>query len=69
MTHMPFEDLEQAYEFLARAIDAAGPDREALFLTKLALTLAHQVGDLDMFKNCIQIALEEMPNPTPIVGA
>ena len=37
MTTMPFEDLETAYETLATAIDTAGAQREALFLTRLAL--------------------------------
>ena len=46
MTPMPFEHLEQVYEQLAEAIDRAGPANEALFLTKLALTLAHRLGDL-----------------------
>jgi hypothetical protein len=37
MSAMPFEDFETAYETLATAIDQAGPAREALFLTRLAL--------------------------------
>ena len=37
MSAMPFEDFETAYEALAMAIDSAGPEREALFLTRLAL--------------------------------
>ena len=47
MSVMPFEDLEIAYETLATAIDSAGPEREALFLTRLALVLGHELGDLD----------------------
>ena len=35
-----------AYEALATAIDAAGPEREALFLTRLALVLGHELGDV-----------------------
>jgi hypothetical protein len=41
MSAMPFEDFETAYETLATAIDQAGPAREALFLTRLALVLGH----------------------------
>ena len=37
MSKMPFDDLEAAYEALATAIDTAGAEREALFLTRLAL--------------------------------
>ena len=36
MSTMPAEDFEAAYETLAMAIDSAGPEREALFLTRLA---------------------------------
>ena len=61
MSQMPFDDLEAAYEALAVAIDAAGEKREALFLTRLALVLAHEVGDIDAFKRAVQTALEELP--------
>jgi hypothetical protein len=55
---MPFEDLEAAYETLAMAIDSAGAQREALFLTRLALVLGHELGDITTFKNAIKTALE-----------
>ena len=55
---MPFDELEQAYERLARAIDAAGPEREALFLTRLALVLAHRLGRLDAFDGAVAMALD-----------
>ena len=58
MSTMPFEDLEAAYEALATAIDSAGAEREALFLTRLALLLANQTGDLAAFKNAVDSALE-----------
>ena len=58
MSPMPFEDLEAAYETLAVAIDSAGPEREALFLTRLALVLGHELGDIDAFRSAIQTALE-----------
>jgi hypothetical protein len=61
MKTMPFPDLEQAYEALAEAIDSAGPGQEALFLAKLALTLAHRLGDLAEFKQAIGIALQDLP--------
>lgn len=37
--------VEAFYEALAGAIDVAGPERETLFLTRLALLLAHAGGD------------------------
>jgi hypothetical protein len=58
MSAMPFEDLESAYETLATAIDSAGAEREALFLTRLALVLAYELGDLELFKHSIATALE-----------
>lgn len=58
MTAMPSEDFEAAYESLAMAIDSAGPERETLFLTRLALVLGHQLGDIAVFKSAIRTALE-----------
>lgn len=58
MTAMPPEDFEAAYETLALAIDSAGPEHEALFLTRLALVLGHEVGDIAVFKAAIRTALE-----------
>jgi hypothetical protein len=61
MSTMPPEDFEAAYETLAVAIDSAGEKREALFLTRLALLLAHELGDVAKFKRAVQTALEELP--------
>ena len=58
MSTMPFEDLETAYETLAMAIDTAGAQREALFLTRLALVLGHELGDIAAFRSAIGTALE-----------
>lgn len=58
MSPMPFEDLETAYEALATAIDAAGGEREALFLTRLALLLGHELGNIGAFRKAIQAALD-----------
>lgn len=46
---LAFEAMERLYENLADAVDRAGPDNEALFLTKLVLVMAHRAGtSLDM---------------------
>lgn len=37
--------IEDFYAAVADAIDAAGPQREALLLSKLSLLLAHALGD------------------------
>jgi hypothetical protein len=58
MNTMSPPDFETAYETLATAIDEAGPEREALFLTRLALVLGHELGDIDAFQNAIRTALE-----------
>ena len=58
MSTMSFEDLEAVYEALATAIDSAGAQCEALFLTRLALVLSHELGDVTAFKKAVRIALE-----------
>ena len=58
MSTMPFEDFETAYETLATAIDQAGPEREALFLTRLALVLVHELSDITVFRKAAAAALD-----------
>lgn len=58
MSNMPSEDFEAAYEVLATAIDSAGSQHEALFLTRLALVLGHELGDIVVFRNAVRTALE-----------
>jgi hypothetical protein len=58
---LPFEDLEQAYEALAEAIDRAGAQNESLFLAKLALALAHRLGSVEPFRVAIATALRDLP--------
>jgi Protein of unknown function (DUF2783) len=60
MSTMPFDALESAYETLATAIDSAGEQKEALFLTRLALLLAHEVGDIETFKKAVATALDDL---------
>ena len=58
MSPMPSADFETAYETLAAAIDTAGSDHEALFLTRLALVLGHELGDIDAFRKAVKAALD-----------
>jgi hypothetical protein len=58
MSPMPASDFETAYETLAAAIDSAGSEREALFLTRLALVLGHELGDIAAFQKAITTALD-----------
>lgn len=53
---LSFNELEQVYDLMARAIDEAGAENEALFLSKLGITLAHRLGDLDAVREAIDIA-------------
>lgn len=50
------EANERLYDKLAEAIDAVGPDKEALLLTKLVLLLANQLGDELEFDNALRSA-------------
>ncbi len=52
--------LEAAFDQLAEAIDAAGPQRE-LFLAKLALILANQLADPRQLAEAIAAALRDLP--------
>jgi hypothetical protein len=54
------EDLESIWERLAEAIDRAGPEREALFLSKLAVLLADALGDRARAERLIETALEDL---------
>lgn len=54
---MAFAELEQVYDLLAETIDEVGEKNESLFLSKLALTLAHELGDLEKVREAIRIAV------------
>jgi hypothetical protein len=57
---LKFENLEQVYDWLAPAIDEVGPEKEALFLSKLCLTLAHNAGELSVVEEAIHIAQQDL---------
>ena len=52
--------LETAYDQLATAIDAVGEDKSELFLVKLALLAAQQLGDEAVFADLIQRAQKDL---------
>lgn len=52
--------LEQVYDALAMAIDAAGPEKTELFLVKLALLNAHALADPAVFQAHIDVALKDL---------
>ncbi len=52
--------LEQVYDALANAIDAAGPEKTELFLVKLALLQANAEGDPQRVQAHIEAALKDL---------
>ena len=52
--------LETVYDQLATAIDAVGQDKSELFLVKLALLAAQQLGDETVFGDLIQRAQKDL---------
>ena len=52
--------LETAYDQLATAIDAVGEEKSELFLVKLALLAAQQLGDETVFGDLIQRAQDDL---------
>ena len=55
------EANERLYDALAQAIDAAGPEQEALFLTKLTLLLANKIGDEAVVDTALATAQAQLP--------
>jgi hypothetical protein len=59
-------DLESTYDLLAEAIDNAPAGTSELLLAKLALLMAHELGDAARVRALVQAALadlEETPRP------
>jgi len=54
--HLTAEELEQAYELIAQGIDEVGGEQESLFLSKLCLALANQLGDMEKIAAAIRTA-------------
>ena len=59
---LAFADLEKVYDLVANAIDAAGPENESLFLSKLCISLAHNIPDIAVIESAIEIAGKDLPN-------
>ena len=50
------EDLERTYDLIAESIDEVGIEQESLFLSKLCLALANQLGDMQKIEASIPLA-------------
>lgn len=57
MSQLAVAELEVVYDALAEAINQVGTDKESLFLTKLILLLANQVGEQAQVEQAISTAL------------
>ena len=58
------EARDRVYAECARAISEAGPERESLFLARLALLLFEQVGDETRCRDALAQALDGLPLPS-----
>lgn len=52
--------LEATYDMLASAIDQAGPEKTELFLVKLAMLQAHELGHGETLQRHIATALQDL---------
>lgn len=59
-TGLTIGGLETAYDQLATTIDDVGQDKSELFLVKLALLAAQQLGDETVFGDLIQRAQKDL---------
>lgn len=59
------EQSEAFYDRLAEAIDRAGPQGESLFLAKLAMLLAHALGNARAADAAIEQALAQSGSAPP----
>ncbi len=60
MPPLTIPQLETVYDTLAQAIDQVEPRHTELFLTKLCLLLANQMGDDAAFAKMVQAALLDL---------
>ena len=59
MSELSFAQLEALYDELAEASGAAGPERARVFLAKLVLCLARELGDAGRVSTLIRDCLAE----------
>jgi len=64
MTELAPDARDRVYAACANAISAAGAEREALFLARLALLLFEQVGDEARCHAALADALDALPIPS-----
>ena len=60
MSQLTLNELEAVYDALAEALNQVGTEKESLFLTKLALLLANQLGDQTQVEQAITTASRDL---------
>lgn len=60
MNQLSLVELEAVYDVLAEAINQVGVEQESLFLSKLVLLLANQIGHQAPVKQAIATALLDL---------
>ena len=55
---------DEFYTHCAQAVNQAGRSRESLFLARLALLLADELGDINRAKSAVDAALKDLPAPS-----
>ena len=60
MANLKPEELERIYDLMAETIDKAGPEKEPLFLSRLCLVLANELGNEKQVRDCIPNASEDL---------
>ena len=61
---LPADARDRLYARCAEAITAAGPSRESLFLSRLALLLFEELGNEAACVRAIDAALDHLPQPS-----
>lgn len=60
MAHLPLAGLEQVYDEIAQALDRVGEPHSELFLVKLALLLANELGDPARVVQLLEVAQQDL---------
>lgn len=53
-------DVERVYEALAETLDGIGAEMSELFLSKLALLIAHELGEVEIVLGIIEAARDNL---------
>ncbi len=60
MNTLTTDELEQAYDLIAGAIDEVDSEKESLFLGKLCLILTHRLDSVSLLEEAIEKARQDL---------